>query len=130
MPRVHDIPGSAKNRTQRSRKTNGSRVFLLPVDARNTIARRYRDIRDAIVSDLGGADNLSAGQLIVIERTAMLSVQCETLDCDVANGKQIDWVHYGKLTDRINRALRSLGRRRSISAKTPDLDTYLTRART
>lgn len=93
------------------------------------MARRYRDIRDAIVSDLGGPDNLSAGQLIVIERTAMLSVQCETLDCEFANGRQIDWVHYGKLSDRINRALRSLGRRRSIGAKTPDLDTYLQKQR-
>ncbi len=63
----------------RSRVTNDS-TLLAGVDGRSAIARRYRDLVDAINSDLGGDDAISEGQRQLARRASALSVQCEQIE--------------------------------------------------
>ena len=57
-----DRPASAvKNARQRSRVTNGRRTFV-EGDGRSPWARRWRDLIEAHVADMGGINNLSAAQ--------------------------------------------------------------------
>jgi hypothetical protein len=62
----------------RSRITNGK--DLLPgVDGRSLVARRYRDISSAILTDQGGADACSESRLQLIRRFAAAAVIAEQL---------------------------------------------------
>ena len=63
---------NAKSKLATSRVTNGSK-FLPDVDGRSAIARRARDIFDAICLDLGGHDQLSEAQTQLVRRAAMIS---------------------------------------------------------
>ena len=58
---------AARPANTRSRITNGSSLFIVdvngePIDGRTTLARRFRDVLDAILSDLGGRDAISEGK--------------------------------------------------------------------
>jgi hypothetical protein len=65
--------------------TNGTQ--LLPdLDQRTPAARRYRDVLEAIVGDLGGPDILSEGQRQMARRAASLSVSCEQLESKLIGG--------------------------------------------
>src|SRR4051794_18888292 len=59
-------------RTHRSRVTNGKK-FLANVDGRSVWARRARDIVQAHVSDLGGADNTSEAERSIVRRAAAIT---------------------------------------------------------
>ena len=60
----------------RSRVTNDS-ALLAGVDGRSAIARRFRDLVGAIISDMGGDDAISEGQRQLARRASALSVLCE-----------------------------------------------------
>lgn len=107
--RVASLP-----RQQRSAVTNGSTLYMAtaPVDGRSAEARRFRDVLEAIVSDLGGSALLSEGQRQLARRCAMLSVQCERLEAAAVAGEPFDADLYGTLTDRLGRAFGRLGLKR------------------
>ena len=71
---------------QRSRVSNGSDV-LPDVDGRSAIARRYRDIIAAIMTDQGGADRMSEARQQLVRRFAAASVLAEQLELRIANGE-------------------------------------------
>lgn len=100
------------SKTTRSRVTNGSSRFVKPVDGRTMEARRFRDVLAGIVSDLGGSDVLSEGQVQLARRAALMSVQCEVMEGDAVQGKAIDLEQFGRLTDRLGRAFHRLGLKR------------------
>src|SRR5471032_2251611 len=99
MPRHRRM--NAKSKLATSRVTNGSKLLLPGVDGRSEIARRARDIFDAICLDLGGHDQLSEGQTQLVRRAAMISIKCEEMESHGAQGEQIDLDIFGKLTDRL-----------------------------
>ncbi len=47
------------SKTTRSRVTNGKALFLERVDGRSLTARRYRDLYQAFIADLGGMATVS-----------------------------------------------------------------------
>ena len=49
------------SKTSRSRVTNGKALFLERVDGRSLTARRYRDLYQAFIADLGGRAGACAG---------------------------------------------------------------------
>jgi hypothetical protein len=122
----------ALRRDQRSAVSNGSRLFVIrPGD--NKWARRFRDILNEIVSDLGG-DSLSEGQRRLSEgqrqlsrRCATISLACERLEGDIAAGREIDLDLYGTMTDRLGRAFQRLGLKRVAKNITPRLSDMLRR---
>jgi hypothetical protein len=97
----------------------------------NAWSRRFRDVFYEILSDVAGPGELSEGQRQLARRCATLSITCEKLECDAAAGMPIDFEEYGKLTDRLGRALSRLRgiRRHSPRDVTPPLDAYLARIR-
>jgi hypothetical protein len=66
-------------RTSRSRVTNGKALFITG-KATSAYARRLADILAEIVSDLGGADQLSEAERQLARRAASLSVAAERLE--------------------------------------------------
>ena len=66
-------PVERRSSKQRSRMTNGTE--LLPdIDGRSAIARRFKDITSAILSDQGGADHCSESRLQLVRRFAAAAV--------------------------------------------------------
>ena len=107
----------------RSAVTNGKRLHVVqPGDT--AWARRFRDVLTEITNDLGGADLLSEGQRQLIRRATTISIMCEKLEGDAAAGEPINLELYGRLTDRLGRALQRLGLERRARDITPDPLTY------
>jgi hypothetical protein len=102
---------AARVPTLRSRVTNGKRLFV-EADGRGPWARRWRDVVAEITSDLGGPDLLSEAQRQLVKRAASLSIMCERMEGQAAEGTEIDLVIFGTLTDRLGRALQRLGLKR------------------
>ena len=101
----------------RSRIGNGSSLFLAsaggePLDGRTLMARVFRDTLDAIVSDLGGRDEITEGAYQLARRAAALSVECLRAETYQAAGRELDIDNYCKAVGALNRALLSLGLRR------------------
>jgi hypothetical protein len=92
----------------RSAVTNGKRLHVVaPPD--NAWSRRFKDVLAAIIGDLGGPAHLSEGQRQLARRAATISIACEKFEGDAAAGIPIDLELYGRLTDRLGRALQRLG---------------------
>ena len=102
----------------RSRVTNDS-ALLAGVDGRSAIVRRYRDLVDAIISDLGGDDAISEGQRQLARRASALSVQCEQIEAVMANGGTINANDYVRLVNALNRVLGSIGLKRRMKDVNP-----------
>ena len=117
---------AAISRSNRSKVSNGSAVFLADfADGRSAMARRFRDLFAAIVSDMGGSDLLSEGQRQLARRAAQMCTACEVLESKSAAGEEIDLQTYGELSDRIGRAFHRLGLKRVALDVTPSLSEYL-----
>jgi len=95
----------------RSAVTNGKRLHVVPAGD-TAWARRFKDVLAEITNDLGGVDLLSEGQRQLIRRVATISIACEAMEGDAAAGAAIDLELYGRLTDRLGRALERLGLKR------------------
>ena len=102
---------AANGRKARSKVTNGSRIFV-EADQRGPWTRRFKDILACIVSDLGGADSLSEGQRQIARRATTLSVMCEKLEGEIAQGGDVDLEQYGQMCDRLGRCFNRLGLKR------------------
>lgn len=114
-----DSPQKAgRSQVARSRVTNDSRV-LAGVDGRSATARRYRDVMEAIISDLGGKDVISEGQRQLARRAAALSVQCEQIEATMAIGGTLDANDYVRLVNALNRTLTTIGLKRRMKDVTP-----------
>ncbi len=92
----------------RSRVSNGKDV-LPNVDGRSMVARRYFDITMAIVSDQGGASEVSETKQQLIRRFAAASVLAETMEARLANGEKIDIAEHALLVSSAVRLARQLG---------------------
>jgi hypothetical protein len=99
---------------------------VLPdVDGRSVVARRYRDIIGAVMSDQGGAENLSETRLQLIRRFSGASVLAEQIEARLALGEQIDIREYSLLVSTMVRVAQRLGIERRAKNVTPSLGQYL-----
>jgi hypothetical protein len=104
---------ASRQRAHRSSVSNGSRLFAVAgLDGRTQSARRFRDIIDAVTSDLGGADLLSEGQRQLIRRAAALSIMCESVEADLVRDLPFDIANYLAGTNTFRRVIETLGLRR------------------
>ena len=120
-------PVEARLRKHRSALTNGNRLFVLEgnADGRSASYRRFKDVLEQILADLGGADSLSEAQRQLCRRAATLSVMAESMEADAIGNKPFDVDLYGQLTDRLGRCLQRLGLERKARDVTPSLQSYL-----
>ena len=107
-------PVEARLRKHRSALTNGNRLFVLEgnADGRSATYRRFKDVLEQILADLGGPDILSEGQRQLCRRAATLSIMAESMECDAVGNKPFDVELYGQLTDRLGRCLARLNLKR------------------
>jgi hypothetical protein len=116
----------AKMPRGRSAVSNGTRLFVSkPGDS--AWSRRFRDLYFEILSDVAGPGELSEGQRQLARRCATLALTCEKLECDAASGMPIDSEEYGRLCDRLGRALAHLNLR-SIGRQSREDQSWLGRA--
>lgn len=99
---------------------------MLPdVDGRSVVARRYRDIIGAVVSDQGGAEHLSEARLQLIRRFSATSVLAEQMEARLARGEQINIPDYSLLVSTMVRVAQRIGIERRARNVTPSLGQYL-----
>jgi hypothetical protein len=105
--------------------TNGATILAGLVDHRCQVARRYTDLVAQVVSDMGGASNMSEARMQLARRFAALSVQAEQMEANLANGEHVDISQYSQLTSTLVRVVAKLGINRRARDITPTLDQYL-----
>ena len=122
-PTASRVPTAGKAQA-RSRLSNG-RDVLPGVDGRSVVARRYRDIIGAVVSDQGGAEHLSEARLQLIRRFSAASVLAEQMEARLARGEEINIQEYSLLVSTMVRVAQRIGIERRARNVTPSLGQYL-----
>jgi hypothetical protein len=118
---------TARKASARSRVSNGK--DLLPgVDGRSPLARRYRDICAALISDMGGIDRCTEARLQLLRRFSAASVMAEAMEAELVNGKQISIVEHSLLSSTLVRLAQRIGISRMPKNVTPYLHDYLEQA--
>jgi hypothetical protein len=94
----------------RSAVTNGARSFI---DGGNSSwYRRFKDVVELHISDLGGREHLSEAMLSLCHRAATLEVELERLEGQLSLGANVDLDAYSRVTNTLRRTLESIGLRR------------------
>jgi hypothetical protein len=121
---VRSKSAAARKAFAMSRVSNG-RDILPSVDNRTAIARRYRDIASAILSDQL-ADQCSEARRQLIRRFAAASVLAEEMEAELARGEKIDISEHALLCSSLVRIANKLGlERRSKNITPPSVRDYV-----
>ena len=92
----------------RSRVTNGSRSFVQG-DGRSPWARRWRDLVELHVADLGGLAALSEAQRSLVKRAATIEMELEQVEGRLSLGKAQDLATYATAAAHLRRLFETLG---------------------
>jgi hypothetical protein len=107
---ARSIRPRTKLKDLRSKVTNGTKVFAIGGDGRGAWTRRWKDMNEAHVADLGGPEGLSEAQLSLCRRCAALEVQLEQMEAKMSEGDvTVDMDLYGRLAGHLRRILETLG---------------------
>src|SRR6266446_1592142 len=108
----------------RSAITNGSAV-LANCDHRSATMRRFRDLIQLHVGDLGGEGNISEAERSLVRRAAMLTLQLELLEQRFAQAggeaTSSQLTDYQRAANSLRRILETLGLRRRPRDVTPSV---------
>jgi hypothetical protein len=108
----------------RARVTNHK--DLLPgLDGRTGAARRFRDLVNGYIADMGGLDRCSEIKLGLVRRLAAITVQAEMLEARMVNGEGIDIATLCTLASTTVRLSQRLGLERRARNVRPSLGQYL-----
>ncbi len=122
-------PVAGKRTNGRSAVSNGARLFATRVDGRTLWARRYRDLVAGFAADAGGLETLTQLKLALIRRAAALTVECERLEGQLADGQQIDTDLLARLSSHLRRIAESIGLDRVQRDVTQSIDAIAARHR-
>jgi hypothetical protein len=98
----------AKPSRTRSAVTNGMRAFI-EGDGNSSWYRRFKDLVELHVSDLGGYECLSEAQLSLCKRASTMEVELERLEGLLSLGKEIDLDAYSRISGNLRRILETIG---------------------
>jgi hypothetical protein len=86
-------------------------IVLARPDGRTKEARLLQQMREALISHLGGEGSLSAPRRAMVERAAMLQLRCATLDGKILDGSfsEYDAKTYLAFSNSLSRTLVALG---------------------
>jgi hypothetical protein len=98
----------------RSATSNGNRPFVLGGDGRGVWVRRWRDLTELHVNDLGDPATLSEAQLSLCRRASTLEVQLEMLEAAMSEGAEVDLDQFGRLAGHLRRYFETLGLQRRM----------------
>jgi hypothetical protein len=117
MDTCETIPALArKPEMLRSRVTNGRRVFAIGGDGRGAWTRRWKDLQEAHVEDMGGITGLSEAQVSLCRRAAALEVTLEQIEASMSLGAATieDLDLYNRLSGNLRRILETIGLQRKV----------------
>ena len=103
-----DCPAIAQHPKQRSRISN-HRDLLPNLMGTSSGARRFRDLVNSYIADLGGIDQVGAIKLDLIRRLAAIVVQCELLES--ADGAGSESRHFSTLHSGVDQRSHQLALR-------------------
>jgi hypothetical protein len=115
---------ASKQKTRALARATNAPDMLAHVDGRSAVARRFKDIAGALISDQGGADRLSEARLQLVRRLAGLCVLAESIESKIATGGGVDLTAYGQLCNTMSRIATRLGLNR-VAKEVPNLQNYL-----
>jgi hypothetical protein len=107
-----------RTKRPRSAVTSGRKVFVVG-DSNSAWARRFFDLVQGHVSDLGGRSVLSGAQLALIKRAAGLQCELEQMEGRMSLGEEVALDSYGRGASHLRRLLESLGLKRQPRDVTP-----------
>jgi hypothetical protein len=120
---------TAAGRKPEARTKVSNRVALFAagdIDERSVFSRRLYDLLAAHVGDLGGWDNVSEAQASIARRAAILTIELEHLETEMArnngamSGNTADL--YSRLSGQLRRLLETLGIERKQKTIASSLD--------
>lgn len=122
-----DPAEAAPQRRNRSKTTNGTAV-VVGADGRSLWQRRFRDLVELHISDLGGKSVISQAEYSIVRRAATLTVELEKLemrfaDAEHADPKDLDL--YQRSAGNLRRLLESVGLKRRAKDVTPTLKGFI-----
>jgi hypothetical protein len=97
--------------TTRSKVTNKRRSFV-DGDGNSAWARRWRDLIELHVADLGPPEALSEAQVSLVRRCATIEIELEAAEGRLSKGEEVDLDAYTRAAGHLRRILESLGLRR------------------
>ena len=125
-PGIEAISSPLCELASRARSAVTNHKDLLPgLDGRSATARRFRDLVNAFVADMGGLDHCSEVRLGLVRRLAATTVQAEMLEARMVNGEAIDIATLCTLASTTVRISQRLGLERRARNVTPSLGQYL-----
>jgi hypothetical protein len=95
------------------------------VDHRSAEARRFRDLLDDYLADLGGPENTSAMEQDLARAAAGLAVRRESIEAALVRGEQVNSEEWVRIVNAENRTLVNLGLKRRQRDVTPDPLDYI-----
>ncbi len=118
----------------KSRVTNGHRSFVGEKDERGPLARRWRDVLKALVSDAGGEDRVSTARMCLIRKASTIIVRLEVMEARLIVGGDAaatldDLEIYARVSSQLRRLLETLGLDRVQLDVTPTLDAVVAKHR-
>ena len=121
-PIVEATSSALRELPARTRSAVTNHKDLLPgLDGRSATARRYRDLVNAFVADMGGLECCSEIRLGLVRRLAATTVQAEMLEARMVNGEEIDISQLCTLASTTVRLSQRLGLERKQRDVTPSL---------
>src|SRR4029078_4348097 len=125
-PRIEATSSPLCELPSRARSAVTNHKDLLPgLYARSATARRFRDLVNAFVADMGGLERCSEVRLGLVRRLAATTVQAEMLDGRIVKGKPIDIATLCTLASTTVRLSQRLGLERRARNVTPSVGQYL-----
>jgi hypothetical protein len=97
----------------RARVTNGSELFAKHVDGRSVWCRRFKDLIQLHLMDLGGIEGCSEAQVSLVRRVSTLEIELERLEYEfarpdrTAGNRALD--RYSMLANTLRRLHAALG---------------------
>lgn len=95
----------------RSRVSNGKKAFV-EGDGRSPWARRWRDLIEAHIADLGGLAALSEAQRSLIKRASTIEIELEQCEGRLSLGRAADLAVYATAASHLRRIFETLGIKR------------------
>src|SRR5580765_8858967 len=125
-PSIEATSSALRELPARTRSAVSNHKDLLPgLDGRSATARRFRDLVNAFVADMGGLDRCSEVRLGLVRRLAATTVQAEMLEARMVNGDAIDIATPCTLASTTGRLSQRLGLERRARNVTPSVTQYL-----
>ena len=98
---------------------------LADLDRRTKAAQATFDLRDRLVSDLGGADHLTAMHMEIIDNVAVMGAMLKDAAAGYLTGQPTDLAEFTTLANAQRRLLADLGLTRRSRDITPSISEYI-----